>query len=167
MQPLIESFRELSHAVFQHETGSATFYVIAGISLFVWVVVARFLVGLFGSAKGFVLTTLALALPLAFGVLGYCLLDVYATPYVEAAWQSDALPWAGFAAFALPTALTMSPRLLDFGRLKTLGLLLLSGAAACGAFLFAQATIDMIDSSRKQVEKRDEKLKSNDNHTWD
>ncbi len=158
-EPIIDSFLSLLTLAFGYEPGTQEFYVVLGVTLFVFFLIARLLVGIFGSSAKLLGTLVAMVLPPVLGGLAYAMVEVYALPRIDAGWAPVYLPWAGFGVLVLVSIRMISRRLLSLGSILTLFIFVLSAVAAAGASYGTQVLVDFMDKSSTQMEKREERLK--------
>jgi hypothetical protein len=157
-EPIIHSFLNFLSKIFLFDAGTSEFYIMLSATLGVYLIVARLLFGLFGSDKGIVFAALGVAAPLLMASIAYVLIEWYALPQIDAAWAPLYLPWTGFWLLALGTALVVSRHAWGIGVGLTLLILLLSAAAAYGAYYGAQLTLDLTDEGSRQMEKREKRI---------
>jgi len=155
---LIEALSRWLAESIGHEPGSNPFSVVLGVTLAVWVVVARLFAGLFGSDKGIIRSAIAVLFPLAIGAIGYGLVEVYALPHFEADWASTYLPWTGFGIFAGFGIFTVSRAAFSLGIALTLAALLIATGAAVGGYYGTHLVVDMMERGEKKVEERNDAL---------
>jgi len=157
-EDLIQALGEWLSRMAGHELGSNSFYVVLGLTLAAWIVVARLLAGLFGSDKGIIISALAVLLPLALGLIGYGLVEVYALPHLEAEWAPAYLPWTAFGLLAGFGVVAISRPAWSVGLPLTAAILLIATGAAAGGYYGSQLVVDLMTHGEKKVEQRNQAL---------
>ncbi|MGJ8653931.1 MAG: hypothetical protein ACSHX8_11700 [Opitutaceae bacterium] len=157
--PILDSLVSLLNTVLGHEVGTDPFYIVFGITVFAVFFVARLLVALFGSDKGFIQTSFGMLLPVVFGLTAYVLIEVYAVPMVDESWASLYLPGAGFVLLVVGGIIVFTTRLFDRGFGGALFIFVISAIAGVGAWVCSGIVADYVEQSGSEMEQRQERLK--------
>lgn len=154
---LIDSILELISSLVPYELGSTQFYVVLAASVLAWLAVARVMMGLMQTNKGFFEALLALVCPIVVGLLAYGLVDWQVVPQIEAEWVEQYLALGVMAAVALLVVLLLSKRFIVLGAFMTLIIFVLASAAAVGAYFATNVALVTIDKGSEQIKQHDER----------
>ncbi|HKK19285.1 MAG TPA: hypothetical protein VJ952_11445 [Opitutales bacterium] len=154
---IIDSALELISSFIRYELGSAQFYVVLAACVIAWLIVARILMGLLKSDRGFMAALLALALPLFFGLLAYGVVDWQVVARIEGDWAEKYLPPAGFGLVALLVILVLSSRVFVVNGFVAVFIFAFASAAAVGAYFAAEIALETLEKGSEQIEQREER----------
>lgn len=156
---LIDSVLELISTLIPYELGSTQFTIVLVVCVAAWVIVARVLMGLLKSDRGFMAALLALACPLFFGLLAYGLADSQVVPQIEADWAERYLAPGVSGLVALLVILILSKRLFLLNGPTAIFIFAFATAAALGAFFAAGVVLETLEKGGEQIKQREERTK--------
>lgn len=156
LEELTNPILELISSSIQYEVGSTEYYIVLGVSVAAWLVVARVLMGLFRSDRGIFGALLALAFPLVLGLLAYGLVVSEVSPQIEAEWARSYLPLGALALVAILVIFIVSRRFMQLSGVTTLIIFIFASAVAVGAFMAAVVTLDTLENGEDQIKQREE-----------
>ncbi len=155
---LVKAVVESLEALFGHEVGSFSFYVLLGGSLAGWIVVARLLMGMLSTDRGIFAALLACLISFALGVLAFGALELYVAPQVEGEWAPFWLPMVGTILVVILSALFLGKRILKMSTGGTFFVYLAATGAAVCAFYLATVSLGLVESGSGQVEEREQRI---------
>ena len=158
LDPIIQSLQALIQSIAGYALGTNEFYTVFGIALFGYLLAARLLVGLFGSRRGILLTSLGVMLPVLLGALAYALTEVYAVPKIQADWVQSSLPAGIFALIVLLATLVLTRRFFDMNGMISVVILLLSLVVGVGGYFCSGVVVDFLNDSSEGMEQREQNL---------
>jgi len=154
---LIDSILELISSFANYEVGSTPFNVVAIVCVITWVIVARVLMGLLKSDRGFLAALIALALPLCFGLFAYGIVEWRVVPQIEADWAEQYLGLAVFGLVGLLFILILSKRVFVVNGFAAILIFAFASVAALGAYFVAEVVLKTLEKGGEQLKQREER----------
>ena len=156
--PVIESVKGFLEQLFAYEIGTSAFYLIVGVCVLVWVVVARIFMSMFSSQRGIFAAFMSFIVTCAIGLIAYGMTEIHLVPAVEVDWAADWLPLAGLVMFVFLSVLFLAKRILDVNGPLAVFIYLVATGSAVGAYFGVQVTMGVIEYGEEQVEQREERV---------
>lgn len=158
LNPIIDSFVALLSSVVGYEIGTNEYYVVLGISLFFMCVATRILVGMFGSERGIVLTSMGVLLPIFIGGIAYALAEIYVVPKAQIGWMREYAPWLGFGLITFLTASVFAKRFFDLNGLVSVFTVILSLGVGVAGIICSGIVVEVLMTSGSNMEDREERI---------
>ena len=158
LEPILDALVAFLEMVFSFKAGSSGFYILLGCAVGGMLIIARLLSGVFGGAKGIVVTAFAVVVPLLLASLSYVSIELYALPEIQVDWAKQWLPWATFGIVFVLAAMYVSAKLWDLSKVSTMIALVMAGLAGMCLQYAAQMVMSVVDAGETQVKQRDRVL---------
>lgn len=135
------------------------FYLALAVSVATWIIAARLFMVMCSTNRGFIAATLACAVSLAAGLLGYVVVEQYILPEMKADWAPEVLPLTGMFVSILISILLVTKRFLNMNAFGTLFIYIVATMVAACALFGVRVATGLMDAGSDQVEQRDKRLK--------
>lgn len=158
-QPFIDALVELISSVIAYEMGSQSFYIVIAACALTWIILARILMGMMKSEKGFIAAIFALLVPLSLGLLAYGLAAWQAVPLIDADWAEQYLPLGIFGLILVLSILITAKRIMALSGVLSVIVFVFASAASVGAYYGVGIALETLEFGGDQIKQRDEKSK--------